>query len=189
MLLRRLRVAFTVKASEIAEIPTPDERTVDFVRRIAEEKARTVSRACPEAWVLSADTVVVLDGQILGKPIDAGDARRMLRCLSGRAHQVVTGVGLLTPDGTEYDDIAVRSSVEFRTLSEEDIESYVASGEPFDKAGAYAIQGGAAQFVRQVIGSYDNVVGLPLVEVRGLLQRHGLLKQISGVAGQRPGIG
>ncbi len=178
-LMRRLGVEFAVRASDVPEIPAAGECAVDFTRRVAREKAVAVGRLCEGAWVLAADTVVVIDGEMLGKPADAGDARRMLRRLSGRQHRVVSGVVLVGPDGTARDEMVVESAVEFRPLSEDDIDAYVASGEPSDRAGAYAIQGGGGRFVRRVNGSYDNVVGLPLEEVRRLLERHGLLRSVS----------
>jgi septum formation protein len=173
-LLGGLDVDFAVHASDVPEVPLPGEGAIAFARRAARDKALAVARVRSHEWILGADTVVVIDGEILGKPRDGEDARRMLRMLSGRRHQVITAVVLVGPGAAE-DEVAVRSDVEFRALGEEEIESYAASGEPLDKAGAYAIQGGASGFVRSVAGSYSNVVGLPLDEVRKLLEKHGLL--------------
>ncbi len=174
-LLQRLGVGFRVESSAVPEMPRSNECAPAFVRRIAREKAFAVAQSYPEAWVCGADTVVVADGEMLGKPTDAPDAQRMLRRLSGASHHVLTGVALVGPARRAEVDLVVSTVVQFRALDEDEITTYVASGEPMDKAGAYAIQGGAAQFVAQVVGSHTNVVGLPLDEVRELLQRHGLL--------------
>jgi septum formation protein len=174
-LLRELGIDFAVHPSDVPENPMPGEDGAVFARRAARDKALAVARARPGDWVLAADTVVVLDGEILGKPRDAEDARRMLGLLSGRRHLVITAVALTSPGGRAEGEVTVQSAVEFRVLRETEIETYVAGGEPLDKAGAYAIQGGASGFVRSVAGSYSNVVGLPLDEVRALLRRHGLL--------------
>jgi septum formation protein len=142
-------------------------------------------RVLPQAGnrpVLGADTVVVVDGEILGKPADAADAGRMLRTLSGRQHQVMTGIALIPEpakvgqDGsiTLSDGIEV-TTVEFAPISPAEIAAYVGSGEPMDKAGAYAIQGGASRFVTRIEGSYSNVVGLPVALVYDLCKRAGLL--------------
>ncbi len=136
---------------------------------LAEEKVRAVLDRVGGRTVLAADTVVVLDGQALGKPRDAADARRMLARLSGRRHAVVTGVAV-GRGSTVLGDAAV-AEVTFRPLMEDEIAAYVATGEPLDKAGAYGIQGGAAAFVRERTGSLDTVIGLPLDLVRALLAR------------------
>jgi septum formation protein len=174
-LLGSLGIEFDVRASGVAERPRAREDGREFARRAARDKAEVVAGAHPGRWVIGADTVVLADGVILGKPCDAADARRMLRLLSGRSHRVVTAVALIGADGGLRDELTVESVVEFHPLAAADIAAYVDSGEPFDKAGAYAIQGGAARFVRRVQGSYTNVVGLPVEEVRALLRRNGLL--------------
>ena len=174
-LLRQLGVVFTVRPSGVDETLRPGEDGVAFASRAARDKAEAVSSANAEAWVLGADTVVLVDGEILGKPRDEADARRMLNLLSGRRHRVVTAVVLLAPGGGERDEMAIESSVEFRALAEHEIDAYVASPEPYDKAGAYAFQGAARAFIRAVDGSHTNVIGLPLDEVRALLLRHRLL--------------
>jgi nucleoside triphosphate pyrophosphatase len=171
-LLREMGVPFTVCVSDVPETPLPGEAPAAFARRAALDKGDAVARLSPGAWVLAADTVVAVDDEILGKPCDEADARRMLRLLANRRHDVLTGVALFAPDGACADALVVRTAVTFRSLSDEEIATYVASGEPADKAGAYAIQGGAAPFVRAVDGSYSNVVGLPVDEVRALLARH-----------------
>lgn len=174
-LLHRLEVQFSVQPSGVEEIAAPGEDGVAFARRAARDKADAVAAANPDAWVLGADTVVLADGEILGKPRDEEEARRMLRRLSGRRHRVVTAVVLLAPGGQSREESAVETVVGFRALSEHEIDAYVASGDPVDKAGAYGIQGGARAFVDGIDGSLTNVIGLPLDEVRTFLLRHGLL--------------
>jgi septum formation protein len=169
-LLSAAGVVFEVVPSDVPEQPAPGETAAVFARRVAREKALDVARRRPHAWVLAADTVVVVDGAIFGKPVDRDDGRRMLRALAGRVHQVLTAVVLHGPqaEGTEF---LVSTDVEFRTLTAAEIDGYLETEEPFDKAGAYAVQGGARAFVRQVRGSYSNVVGLPMDEVAALLRR------------------
>ena len=174
-LLRELGVPFTICVSNAPEIAAPGESAAEFAGRVAREKGVAVAQESDGAWVLSADTVVVLDGVALGKPTDAADARAMLQRLSGREHEVLTAVALTAPDGAAEGELLVRTRVAFRNLAPAEIDAYVATGEPLDKAGAYGIQGGAAGFVAGVVGSYTNVVGLPVDEVRDLLARFGLL--------------
>ncbi|HJW10723.1 MAG TPA: Maf family protein [Albitalea sp.] len=170
-LLAQLGVPFEVDASDVPETPRPGEHPQAFASRVARDKAAEVARRCPDALVLAADTVVVVDGVILGKPCDRSDARRMLEALSGRTHEVLTAVALIDP-GHDVEDLIVRSTVEFRPLVAQEIDRYLDSAEPYDKAGAYAVQGEAQRFVLAVHGSYTNVVGLPVDEVRELLRRH-----------------
>jgi septum formation protein len=170
-LLAQLGVPFDVVVSDVPETPAPGESAEAFARRAARDKATEVARRHPGALVLAADTVVVVDGAILGKPRDRADARRMLEALAGRTHEVLTAVALAAPKG-DVEGVLVRSTVEFRPLAAREIEDYLESDEPYDKAGAYAVQGEARRFVIQVRGSYTNVVGLPVDEVRELLQRH-----------------
>lgn len=184
-LLRGLGVDFEVWASNIDETRCAGESPEAFVRRVAREKGAAIAQKRDGAWVVSADTIVVVDDDVLGKPVDAMDARRMLQRLSGRPHAVLTAVALTTPGGTLADELLVRSTVEFRPLTADEIAAYVAGGEPFDKAGAYAIQGGAAGFVQRVEGSYTNVVGLPVDEVRDLLERHGLWSAVRARSAER----
>jgi septum formation protein len=165
-----------VRAADVDESVRPGEGAMDYVRRLAREKADAVG-AAPGEVVVAADTAVVLGDAILGKPRDDEDARRMLRTLSGRTHVVVTGVhGRALPPGDlpRSETIAVSSAVRFVTLSEERIAWYVSTGEPRDKAGAYALQGAGGSLVRGVAGSVSNVVGLPLPETLALLGRLGL---------------
>jgi len=176
-LLAEMGVPFEVRVSDIPEVPVPGEPAERFARRIAREKGAAVAATASAAgaWVLSADTVVVLDDVPLGKPVDATAARAMLESLSGRSHQVITAVALTRPDGVLASEIAVSSTVAMRPISAKEIDAYLATGEPFDKAGGYGIQGKASPFISGVTGSYTNVVGLPVDEVRGELARFGLL--------------
>ena len=144
----------------------------EIVRDLAERKARSAQLHAPHELLLTADTLVFLDDQILGKPDDHAEAHAMLRALSGRSHVVATGVALTGPGGRgriHHVSDAAATRVHFRELSAEEIEAYVASGEPLDKAGAYAIQGGAAGFVTSLEGAEDTVIGLPIEVVRRLL--------------------
>ncbi len=169
-LLDSLDLDFTVRPAHVDETPLPDERPRDLVRRLAREKARAAAR--DGEWVLGADTIVIEGGEILGKPVDRADARRMLARLQGRWHLVLTGTAICTPGG---DDLhAVESArVLFAELDAEQIEWYAGTGEPDDKAGAYAIQGLGSLFVLEVDGNYSNVVGLPLPTVRQLFEGAG----------------
>jgi septum formation protein len=171
-LLAELGMAFEVVPSNVPEVPRPGESAQRFAARVAREKAVDVARRRPGCFVLAADTLVSVDGCILGKPTDRQDARRMLRLLSGRTHQVLTAVALVDPAG-EVEEAQVQSEVEFRRLEADDLERYLDTGEAFDKAGAYAVQGLARAFVQRVRGSFSNVVGLPKEEVSELLHRHG----------------
>ncbi len=160
-------IPFLVRPADVDESWLEGEAPTAHVERLARQKARAVS-ATPDEIVLGADTVVVLDGAILGKPADEADAVRMLRRLSGREHQVLTGVCLKR--GPVELVASETTTVRFSTLREEEIEAYVASGEPMDKAGAYAIQGLASKFVERIEGCYFNVVGLPVARVYRMLK-------------------
>lgn len=158
-LLSGLGVRFSVRPVDVDETPRPGEEPRGYVLRLAREKA--AARAAPGELVLAADTSVVLDGEILGKPVDAADARRMLSRLAGREHTVLTGAALL--EAGRGDASAVEESrVRIAALSDEELRWYVATGETLDKAGSYAVQGLGAMFVEAVYGDYTNVVGLPL---------------------------
>jgi septum formation protein len=179
-LLARLGLPFEVRAADLDETPLPDEEPRAYVARLAAAKAQAVADAAPEPAVVAigADTAVVVDGHLLGKPVDDADAARMLRLLSGRTHQVLTGVAVAVAVAGPVDappvqvDVAV-TDVTFAPLSDDDIAWYVASGEPTDKAGAYAVQGRGAVFVTSISGSADNVIGLPLALTRQLLESVG----------------
>jgi septum formation protein len=169
-LLTQVGVAFDVLDVSVDESPFPGELPADYVRRVAREKAGAgliQVAGVARALVLGADTEVVLDGQIFGKPVDAGDATRMLRRLSGRTHEVISSVALISA-GRELEATVV-TTVRFASLDEATIADYVASGEPFGKAGAYAIQGRAAAFVAHLSGSYSGVMGLPVHETVQML--------------------
>jgi len=175
-LLGRLGLAFGLFDLDVPEQRQPGEPAADYVRRVAREKAGAGLLevvANPTAAVLGADTEVVLDDEVFGKPRDAEDARAMLRRLSGRTHQVISAVSLVSP-AREVQAVSV-SQVSFAALDEGEIERYVASGEPMGKAGAYAIQGGAEVFVTRLDGSYSGVMGLPLHETARLLRQFGLI--------------
>ncbi|MCC6849364.1 MAG: septum formation protein Maf [Deltaproteobacteria bacterium] len=174
-LLAKLGRTFEVDAPDIPEVPGVDETPDAFAARMAAEKAAEVARRRDDAWILAADTVVTLDAAALGKPKDAAEAVRMLSALAGRRHVVYTGVALLAPGGMLVERAAVGTPVVFRTLSRREIDAYVATGEPFDRAGAYAIQGEGAHLVDRVEGSYTNVIGLPLPEVAAWLGRWRIL--------------
>jgi nucleoside triphosphate pyrophosphatase len=167
-LLRNAAINFAVEAAHVAEQPFPNEAPLEYAQRLAHDKARAVFAGHRDSAVLGADTVVVIDEHLLEKPIDDDDAARMLRLLSGRTHEVITGVCLLAPafERTE----AEITQVVFSPLSDDEIAQYVQTGEPMDKAGAYAIQGIASRWVERIEGCYFNVVGLPLPRVYRMLK-------------------
>lgn len=165
-ILRDAGIAFTVLSSAVDETPIPGESAPDLVQRLADAKAELVAaRALGPAIVIAADTEVVLDGQILGKPRTTDDARNMLAKLSGRTHAVVTGVTLIRLPDAERRRFVEITNVHFASLSPEELTRYLASEEPFDKAGAYAIQGRAGRYIPRIEGCYFNVVGLPLAQL------------------------
>lgn len=173
-LLRQVGIPFTVDPSETDETFRPEWSASEIAERLAERKAKDVAARHPEAdVVLGADTVVILEGVPLAKPEDAADAARMLGLLSGKTHEVVTGYALVAPGGDRTVTGACRSKVRFRALDQAEIARYVASGEPMDKAGAYAIQGLASLFVEGIEGDYFNIVGLPLGQVNLALRQLG----------------
>jgi septum formation protein len=180
-LLRNAGIAFTVQASGIDETALAGESPRRCAERLAREKARAISRIRPEDYVLGADTIVVVDKEMLGKPCDASDAARMLRMLSGRRHEVITGVCLIRPVAGGQWSVAseiVRSErtlVTMEALSDEEILDYVATGEPMDKAGGYAIQGIASRWIPRIEGDYSNVMGLPVSLVYRMLREAGML--------------
>ena len=161
-ILQQAGIPFVVRPAEVDETPFRGEVARDYVMRIAREKAGAATATRGEI-VLGADTTVAIHGELLGKPLDAADARRMLRLLSGRRHEVLTGI-CLRPEGRVVEDCA-ETSVWFAPLSSQEIEDYAASGEPMDKAGAYAIQGLASKFIQRIEGCYFNVMGLPVAMV------------------------
>ena len=172
-LLKNAGVEFVVNPANIPEVRHPGEPPKDFAERMAKEKARAVWAGTKNEYVLGADTIVVVDDLVLGKPEDEQDGARMLRLLSGRKHDVITGVCLI---GKDFEDVrSETTAVYFPALSDSDIRGYIASGEPMDKAGAYAIQGVASRWISKIEGDYSNVVGLPVALVLQLLREHRLI--------------
>lgn len=176
-LLRQLGIAFEAMPANLPEVPQAGERPEDYVLRVARAKAQHIvhqvrERGLAPRPVLGADTEVVLEGEILGKPRDAQHGIAMLRRLAGRTHEVLTGLVLLHQD-VEHKTIN-RSHVTFGSLTDADIQQYWDSGEPVDKAGGYAVQGRAAAFIQHIEGSYSGIMGLPLFELRQLLQQAGV---------------
>ena len=184
-LLRNAGIQFVVQSSNVAELPKEGENPRACAERLARGKALAVFRQRPNDFILGADTIVIVDGQILGKPRDGADATRMLHLLSGRTHEVTTGVCLLVPQAnaqlgtanrqltTGFEDTRSETTlVTISALSDAEILSYVATGEPLDKAGAYAIQGTASRWISRIEGDYFNVVGLPVALVYRMLREH-----------------
>jgi septum formation protein len=167
-ILRQAGIPFVARPANVDETARPGESPEDYVKRVARDKAMAAVDA-PDEIVLGADTVVVIDGEILGKPAHSADAARMLGLLAGGEHQVLTGICLRR--GAEFVIDCARTRVWFRPLAREEIAEYVASGEPMDKAGAYAIQGLASKFIERIEGSYTNVVGLPIEVVQQVLRK------------------
>ena len=169
------QIGFFTIGGGYAMIPLIEQKVVDEKHWVDHDELLdliAVAQSCPDDLVIGADTVVVYDGAILGKPADEADAARMLRTLSGKTHEVFTGVCLIRAGKAET--FYARTQVTFYPLSEPEIEAYVATGEPMDKAGAYAIQGGAGAFVEAIDGEFDNVVGFPTEEVKEMLQEFGM---------------
>ena len=187
-LLRHAGIPFRVQPSNIDETIRLGESPVNCAERLAQEKAIVVSKTCPQEFVLGADTIVVAEDAILGKPRDPDDAACMLRLLSGRKHKVITGVCLLSPTSAdnaqplEAENRKLRTASEttlvtMRPLTDDEIREYVATGEPMDKAGAYAIQGIASRWIPHIEGDYSNVVGLPIALVYRMLRESGALSR------------
>jgi septum formation protein len=168
-LLRAAGIEVEVLPAHIDETARKGEPAAAYVRRIADAKARAVAARVPDGIILAADTTVVVDEIMLGKPEDDADAKRMLRMLSGRSHEVLTAVSVGRAGGAVLTEIE-RTAVEFAAMTEFEIDWYVETGEPRDKAGAYAIQGYASRFVARIDGSYSNVVGLPIALVYEILK-------------------
>jgi septum formation protein len=175
-LLSSIGVVFTVIPANVDEFLISGESPADYAERLSDEKAGEVAVAHPDAYVIGADSVVVLDGRIMGKPRDAKDAKDMLKSLSGRTHSVITGYSVVVKDNDIEVSGRAETLVTMKELKGEEIAAYVATSEPMDKAGAYAIQGYASSMVREINGSYSNVVGLPVSEVVGVLIDLGALR-------------
>jgi septum formation protein len=176
-LLASAGVRFEVKPSNLPEHARPGESPAQLARRLASEKAGAVARnlgPSPARWVLGADTLVVVDGEVLGKPDDEAHALVLLRRLVGRCHRVVTGVALVASDTLEERHAVVESSVRMRAADDHELRAYVATGESLDKAGAYAAQGGGRRLIEEIEGSESNVIGLPLEETLALLRAAGI---------------
>lgn len=176
-LLGQLGVSFSILDVDVAEVPYPEEAPLEYVRRVARDKAQAgwqllAREAHADALVLASDTEVVLDKRIFGKPKDADDAVDMLHALAGYTHEVITAICAVS-EQREHDNVCV-SRVRFAALSEAEIAAYVATGEPFGKAGAYAIQGRGATLIERLEGSYSGVMGLPLFETARLLRKFGV---------------
>jgi septum formation protein len=178
-LLRNAAIAFTVQPANIDETPLAGESPRNYAERLAREKALTIAKTCPQDLVLGADTIVVVDETILGKPRDADDAARMLRLLSARTHEVITAVCIAKPvrselrtDNRQLTTESESTRVTMTEISDDEIRSYIATGEPLDKAGAYAIQGIASRWIPRIEGDYSNVVGLPVALVYRLLREN-----------------
>ncbi len=168
-ILRAAGIPFVIRCAPVDETPLRNEQPVDYVQRVAAMKAMAIAGTAGET-ILAADTTVVVDGEMLAKPADRADARRMIGLLAGRRHEVLTGI-CLRRDGSEIQDCAT-TQVWFAPMSQDEIADYAASGEPMDKAGGYAIQGLAAKFIQRIDGCYFNVMGLPVALVYRHL-RHG----------------
>lgn len=173
-LLASIGVAFDVLPSEVPEVHREGEAPEEYVARLSRDKAAALAARHPERWVIAADTTVLLGEQLLEKPVDADDAARMLATIAGRTHIVYTGV-TLEHAGSGYRDTRVaESEVRMLPLSRAEIEWYVRTGEPMDKAGAYAVQGIGAMFIESIHGSYTNVVGLPLATLFQMMRKAGI---------------
>lgn len=174
LLLKQIGLKFRVVPSKVEEVVEPGLENSELVIKLADLKASSIARLYPDAVVLGADTAVCCAGQLLGKPQDQEDAIQMLRLLSGRIHDVVTGVVLRQESTGLVRSEAVTTKVRFRSLNETEIAGYLATGEPFDKAGAYGIQGYGALLVESIQGCYFNVVGLPLSKLPGMFRDFGV---------------
>ena len=164
-LLRSLGLKFSIIPADVNEEYLDGESPREHVRRLSLNKAMAIAQKNPDAWVLGADTIVVIDGLILGKPKNKKQAREMLERLSDRQHNVFTGFTLAHNANKVYKTKVIQSAVKFKKISEEEMEWYVSCDEPYDKAGGYAVQGKGAYFIKSIRGSYTNVIGLPLGEV------------------------
>ncbi|HET6420575.1 MAG TPA: Maf family nucleotide pyrophosphatase [Geobacteraceae bacterium] len=178
-LLASAGISFEVAPGNIPEACIPGETPEEHVLRLSREKALDVAGKTQGRFFIGADTIVVCEGEIMGKPADSADAERMLRKLSGAVHEVITGFTVYDREKDVFESRAVSTRVYFKQLYNEEIRSYIATGCPFDKAGAYAIQGGAAYMIPKIEGSYTNVVGLPLCEVVEALRKTGAISAVA----------
>ena len=183
-ILHNAGYSFTVMSSAVDETPIPGETAEAMVQRLADAKAELVAaRSVGPAIVVAADTAVMIGARILGKPRTTEDARQMLQALSGMTHSVITGVSLIRLPDVERRSFVEATQVHFATLTDEEIEEYLATGEPFDKAGGYAIQGRAGRFIPRIEGCYFNVVGLPLARLAHALSELGYRSGMADAAG------
>jgi len=173
-LLASIGLEFEVRPSHVPEIHQEGEAPEEYVARLSRDKANALATEHPSRWVIAADTTVLLGEELLEKPVDRADAARMLGTIAGKTHVVYTGVTLQNLEHDHHDTRVAESEVRMLPLSAEEIEWYVATGEPLDKAGAYAVQGIGAMFIDSIHGSYTNVVGLPLATLFQMLRRAGL---------------
>jgi septum formation protein len=174
-MLRLLGLHFSILHSNVDETPGTGESPKHYALRLSETKARAVAGMRPGHWVLGADTIVTIDGELLGKPQTPDEARGMIRKLSGREHTVITAFTLVNSERTEVIRRAVASQVRFKNVPDDEVEWYVGTDEPYDKAGGYAVQGKASFLISEIHGSWTNVVGLPLCEVVEALKELGLV--------------
>lgn len=172
-LLRKARIVFRVEPAHVPEERAPGEAPQAYAERLARDKARALFAKYPNDYVLGADTIVVCDAHVLEKPADEADAVRMIALLSGRTHEVTTGICLCGPHGELVESEITRVTV--AKLSDDEIADYVHTGEPMDKAGAYGIQGMFSRWVTGIEGDYNNVVGLPVARVYGMLKAAGVI--------------
>ena len=187
-LLTSIGLTFDVIPSEVPEVHQPGESPEEYVARLSRDKAEVVAAKNPDAWIIAADTTVLLGDQLLEKPLDARDAQRMLGLIAGRTHIVYSGVTLQNRSRSWRETRVAESEVRMLPLDEREIAWYVATGEPLDKAGAYAVQGIGGMFIDSIHGSYTNVVGLPLALLFQMLRRAGIdLTQETGNLVARPG--
>jgi septum formation protein len=173
-LLASIGLEFVVEPSNVVEVRQEGEAPEEYVARLSREKAHALAVLHPSEWIIAADTTVLLGDELLEKPIDKADAARMLGTIAGRTHTVYTGVTLVNLEKEHHDTRIAESEVRMLPLSDRDIEWYVRTGEPLDKAGAYAVQGIGAMFIDSIHGSYTNVVGLPLATLFQMLRRAGI---------------
>ncbi len=174
-LLKSMGFDFTVTPSGVDERFLEGESVGEHVLRLSREKALAVACNNPESWVLGADTIVIIDGEVLGKPGSKEEARKMILRLSGREHRVLTGFSVVRTSANVVRSDLVESSVFFKEVSRDELEWYIDTEEPYDKAGGYAVQGKAASFVKEIRGSHTNVIGLPLSEVVAALKEVGAI--------------
>ena len=174
-LFQSIGLKFKIIPAHVNENYLAGESPRQHVKRLSIDKAMVIARKYPEAWVLGADTIVVIDGLILGKPKNESQARKMLRKLSGREHKVFTGFSIAHVAAKIYQTKVIQSAVQFKTISPKEMDWYVSCDEPYDKAGGYAVQGKGAYFIQSIRGSYTNVIGLPLCEVLETLKKMGTI--------------